>query len=101
MRIVPTGQEFRRTALLAFASLFGMLLFGYLALTSATWAWIVAATAIVVVAMRTQTLRSVAKRLIRSGYLRSYQWVRANMVILCAMSLIAASTGLLLEVESR
>lgn len=100
MRIVPTGSEFRRTAWRALGGLVALLAVFVIGLTSTVLSWVIFAACLLALAWHFRSNAEVV-RAVRFGYLRSYQWVRAHMVTLCAVSLVFSSAALVLEVESR
>ncbi|MGD9729928.1 MAG: S1C family serine protease [Nitrospira sp.] len=97
---MPTGPELRRTLSSVVISLLIFVAAVFLSMRSAVWTWLIMAG--VMVGLFFELRRHPALvRALRFGYLRSYQWVRAHMVTLCAVSLVFSSAALVLEVESR
>jgi len=100
MRIVPTGSEFRKTLSSVIILLLVSAAALFLSMSSAVWTWLIMAGVIVGLFFELRRHPALVRAL-RFGYLRSYQWVRAHMVTLCAVSLVFSSAALVLEVESR
>lgn len=74
---------------------------GYLAISSGSGGWMALVILVATGLLWAYQGRAKLGPRIRFVYLRGYQWVRAHLVVLCAVSLVISTVALVLEVEYR